>query len=56
MRQAIAISFQVSVISEEIHIAVAIHTTVKTYGRDFTLNIKYLYMSQLQMLHVRVRS
>ena len=38
---AIAISFQVSEISEEIPIAVGTHTTVKTYGRDFvvTLNI-----------------
>jgi hypothetical protein len=28
----IAIGFQVSEISEEIHIPVAIHTTLKTYG------------------------
>lgn len=34
---AIAISFQVPEISEEIRIAVAIHTTVKTYSRDFAV-------------------
>lgn len=34
---AITFSFQVSEISEEIHIAEGIHTTVKTYGRDFVV-------------------
>ena len=34
---AITISFHISEIKEEIHIAVAIRTTVKTFGHVFTL-------------------